>query len=77
MNYVYDPKNQAQIAAEVNYITPVKGVQQVFEKTEPELAKNPLIFPTEKFTEKCFTQPPLSAEELQNVTRAFNAVVNG
>jgi spermidine/putrescine transport system substrate-binding protein len=77
MNYVYDPKNQAQIAAEVNYITPVKGVQQVFEKTDPSLAKNPLIFPSDEFTKNCFTQPKLSAEELQNVTRAFNAVVNG
>jgi spermidine/putrescine transport system substrate-binding protein len=76
MNYVYDPKNQAQIAAEVNYITPVKGVQQVFEKTDPSLAKNPLIFPSDEFTKNCFTQPKLTPEELQNVTRAFNAVVN-
>jgi spermidine/putrescine transport system substrate-binding protein len=76
MNYVYDPANQAQIAAEVNYITPVEGVKQVFEKTEPSLAKNPLIFPTDEFTKNCFTQPRLTPEELQNVTRAFNAVVN-
>jgi len=76
MNYVYDPQNQAQIAAEVNYITPVKGVQKVFEKTEPSLAKNPLIFPSDEFTKNCFTQPKLTPEELQNVTRAFNAVVN-
>jgi spermidine/putrescine transport system substrate-binding protein len=76
MNYVYDPANQAQIAAEVNYITPVEGVKQVFEKTEPSLAKNPLIFPTDAFTKNCFTQPKLTPEELQNVTRAFNAVVN-
>ena len=27
MNYVYDPSNQAQIAAYVNYVTPVDGVQ--------------------------------------------------
>jgi spermidine/putrescine transport system substrate-binding protein len=77
MNYVYDPKNQAQIAEYVNYVTPVEGVKELFEKTEPELAENQLIFPSEKFTAKCFTQPKLSAEELQNVTRAFDAVVNG
>jgi spermidine/putrescine transport system substrate-binding protein len=78
MNYVYDPKNQAQIAEYVNYITPVEGVKEVFEKEgQDELVKNQLIFPTEQFTEKCFTQPKLSAEELQNVTRAFNSVVNG
>jgi spermidine/putrescine transport system substrate-binding protein len=78
MNYVYDPKNQAQIAEYVNYITPVEGVKEVFEKEgKQELVNNQLIFPTEQFTEKCFTQPKLSAEELQNVTRAFNSVVNG
>jgi len=78
MNYVYDPKNQAQIAEYVNYITPVEGVKEVFEKEgQDELVKNPLIFPTEEFTKKCFTQPKISAEELQNVTRAFNSVVNG
>jgi spermidine/putrescine transport system substrate-binding protein len=77
MNYVYDPKNQADIAEYVNYITPVEGVKEILAKREPALAKNPLIFPSEEFTKNCFTQPKLSAEELQNVTRAFNAVVNG
>ena len=28
MNYVYDPENQAQIAAYVNYVTPVEGVER-------------------------------------------------
>jgi spermidine/putrescine transport system substrate-binding protein len=77
MNYVYVPKNQAQIAEYVNYVTPVEGVKEVMAAKNPELAKNPLIFPSEQFTEKCFTQPKLSAEELQNVTQAFDAVING
>jgi spermidine/putrescine transport system substrate-binding protein len=77
MNYVYDPKVQANIAAEVNYVTPVEGVKEIFEKREPELAKNQLIFPSAEFTKDCFTQPQLSSEETQNVTRAFDAVVNG
>ena len=29
MNYVYDPKNQAQIAEYVNYVTPVEGVKPI------------------------------------------------
>ena len=77
MNYVYDPQNQAQIAEYVNYVTPVEGVKEVLAEKNPELAKNQLIFPSEKFTEKCFTQPKLSAEELQSVTQAFDAVING
>ncbi len=77
MNFVYDPKNQANIAEYVNYVTPVEGVKEVLAKREPELAKNPLIFPSKEFTKNCFTQPKLSAEELQNVTRAFDAVITG
>ena len=67
----------ATIAATVNYVTPVEGVKPILAKREPELANNPLIFPSKSFTKNCFTQPKLSAEELQNVTRAFDAVVNG
>jgi spermidine/putrescine transport system substrate-binding protein len=46
MNFVYDPKIAAQIAAYVSYVTPVKGVDKVFAKTDPKAARNPLIFPT-------------------------------
>jgi len=45
MNFVYDPKVAAQIAAYVNYITPVKGAKEEARKLDPELADNPLIFP--------------------------------
>jgi spermidine/putrescine transport system substrate-binding protein len=46
MNFVYDPKIAAQIGAYVNYVVPVKGAKEEMEKIDPELAKNPLIFPT-------------------------------
>ncbi len=45
MNFVYDPKIAAQIAAYVNYITPVKGAKEEAAKLDPKLANNPLIFP--------------------------------
>ncbi len=80
MNFVYEPKVQADIAAYVQYVTPVSGVKQVFEQRgETELADNQLIFPTEQFTAKCTTQPdpPGSAEDRQEVTEAFQDVVTG
>jgi spermidine/putrescine transport system substrate-binding protein len=77
MNYVYKPEVQAKIAEYVNYVTPVEGVKQIFEKREPELAENQLIFPSTQFTESCFSQAQLSGEEEQRVTRAWNAVLNG
>ena len=48
MNFVYDPKIAAQIAAYVNYVTPVKGAREALAKTDPKTAANPLIFPTDK-----------------------------
>ncbi|HJR95459.1 MAG TPA: spermidine/putrescine ABC transporter substrate-binding protein [Gaiellaceae bacterium] len=45
MNFVYDPVVAAQIAAYVNYVTPVKGAKEELAKSDPETAGNPLIFP--------------------------------
>jgi spermidine/putrescine transport system substrate-binding protein len=45
MNFVYDPKVAAKIAAYVNYVTPVKGAREELAKTDPDTAENPLIFP--------------------------------
>lgn len=46
MNFVYDPKIAAQIEDYVNYICPVAGADKALLKTDPEVAKNTLIFPT-------------------------------
>jgi spermidine/putrescine transport system substrate-binding protein len=47
MNFVYDPKIAAQIAAYINYVSPVKGAKEELAKIDPKLAANPLIFPDE------------------------------
>jgi spermidine/putrescine transport system substrate-binding protein len=47
MNYYYDPKVAATLAAWVNYICPVDGAQDELAKTDPKLAENPLIFPSQ------------------------------
>jgi spermidine/putrescine transport system substrate-binding protein len=77
MNYVYDPKHQAQIEDYVNYVAPVAGTKQVLLKQDPSVADNKLIFPTPKFTAKCDVAPTLSGQEEQKVTQAFDAVING
>ncbi len=46
MNFVYQPKIAAQIEDYVNYICPVKGTKAALLKTDPAVARNPLIFPT-------------------------------
>jgi spermidine/putrescine transport system substrate-binding protein len=77
MNYVYDPKVQADIAEYVNYVTPVKGVKPILAKRDPQLAKSKLIFPTKQYTKNCTFEPVLPGEQGRKVTQAFNAVVNG
>jgi spermidine/putrescine transport system substrate-binding protein len=78
MNFVYEPEVQANIAEYVNYVTPVEGVKQVLAKREPELAKNPLIFPSASFTKNCSATPVFKSEEEElKVIKAFDAVLNG
>jgi spermidine/putrescine transport system substrate-binding protein len=77
MNYVYKPEVQANIAAYVNYVTPVEHVQEVLQKTEPEVAENHLIFPSASFTKNCSPTPTLEGEEEKNVIKAFDEVLNG
>jgi spermidine/putrescine transport system substrate-binding protein len=80
MDFVYQPRVQADISEYVQYVTPVDGVKQVFQDAgKAELADNPLIFPSEQFTSDCTTQPnpPGSAEDRQEVTEAFQDVITG
>jgi spermidine/putrescine transport system substrate-binding protein len=47
MNYVYSPSVAAELAAAINYVTPVKGAKQALAKTDPKTASNELIFPSD------------------------------
>jgi spermidine/putrescine transport system substrate-binding protein len=47
MNWYYRPEIAAEVEDYVNYICPVQGAAQVLEKTDPAVAKNTLIFPTQ------------------------------
>jgi spermidine/putrescine transport system substrate-binding protein len=77
MNYVYDPKVQADIAEWVNYVTPVEGVKEILRKRDPELARNQLIFPSASYTENCTFEPVLGGTQGEQVTKAFSQVVGG
>jgi spermidine/putrescine transport system substrate-binding protein len=48
MNYYYEPEVAAEVAAWVNYITPVVGAQEIAAEKYPEIADNQLIFPSEE-----------------------------
>jgi spermidine/putrescine transport system substrate-binding protein len=79
MNYVYEPENQAQIAAYNYYVTPVEGTQEVLEKQDSPAAKSELVFPSEKYTAGCVPQPepPGDLDAVREVEREFEALVTG
>jgi spermidine/putrescine transport system substrate-binding protein len=75
INYVYDPKVQANIAEYVNYVTPVKGVQEILRKRDPKLAANQLIFPSASYTRNCTFEPVLGGAQGAAVTEAFQRAI--
>jgi spermidine/putrescine transport system substrate-binding protein len=77
MNFVYDPKVQADIAEYVSYVTPVEGVQEILAKRDPEAAKSQLIFPSPAYTKNCSSEPALAGRLGEEVERAFQGAVLG
>ena len=75
IDFVYDPKVQADVAEWVNYVTPVRGVQQILRKRDPALAKSELIFPSEAYTANCSFEPVLGGKLGQDVTEAFQQAI--
>jgi spermidine/putrescine transport system substrate-binding protein len=72
INWYYDPKIAAEVAAYVNYVTPVKGAQAEMEKLQPELATNEFIFPTEKTMSNLSVFRALTPTEEETWTKAFD-----
>ena len=62
MNFFYDPEIAAQVAAYVNYITPVKGTKEAITEIDPALAEDPLIFPPPEVLENLHEFSPEAIE---------------
>ncbi|AEM81737.1 polyamine ABC transporter substrate-binding protein [Streptomyces violaceusniger] len=63
IDYYYEPKNAAKVAAFINYQCPVDGVRDELAKIDKDLAENPLIIPDEEMTAKSHAFRSLSSEE--------------
>jgi spermidine/putrescine transport system substrate-binding protein len=79
MNYTYQPQIAANITDYVQYVTPVNGVRPVLEKSDPAVANDPKIFPTEQEIANCSEDPnpPGSPADVNEVEAAFQEVVSG
>ena len=76
MNYVYNPEIAAQIAAYVNYVTPVTAAKDLLAEDDPDIANDPLIFPDQATLANLHPYPNLTPEEEREAEEAF-AVVAG
>jgi spermidine/putrescine transport system substrate-binding protein len=75
MDFVYRPEIQVGITAWVNYVCPVKGVRELLERSDPELAQSELIFPTPESLTRSTDLRPLAGEEAQEVESAFQRAI--
>lgn len=77
INYYYEPEVAAEVAAWVNYITPVVGAKEAAIAIDPELAENQLIFPNEKTLSTAHVFRGLTAAEEQKYNAEFQSVLLG
>ncbi|MEU8823075.1 spermidine/putrescine ABC transporter substrate-binding protein [Streptomyces sp. NPDC048636] len=63
IDYYYEPKVAAKIAAYINYVCPVDGVRTELAKIDKDLANNPLILPDDEMAAKSHAFRLLSSKE--------------
>ena len=75
MNHYYDPEVAAEVAAWVNFITPVEGAREAMEAIDPELMDNELIFPDSDTLAKAHVFRSLTPEEEEKYNGEFLSVI--
>ena len=75
MNYYYDPKVAAQVAAWVQYITPVAGAKEAMAEIDPALVDNQWIFPSEATLANSYVFMSLTPEQNEQYERDFQSAI--
>ena len=75
MNFVYDPKIAAQIAAYVNYVTPVKGAREALAKTDPGDSGEPADLPDRRNARGSCTRSRATALNNQEYIETWQKVL--
>lgn len=71
MNFYYQPEIAAQVADYINYITPVEGSKDILLSKDPDVAKNPLIFPPDDVMKRAKVFMALTEEQEDRCNKAF------
>ena len=81
MDFVYQPKVAAQMAAWINYITPVPEARPILKKSSDsytrQIAASPLVFTTPEMESQLYSYKNLSLDEEQEWNELFNTVLEG
>jgi spermidine/putrescine transport system substrate-binding protein len=75
MNHYYDPPVSAEVAAYVNYVSPVEGAREAMEKIDPSLVDNWLVFPTAEDLKKVKQFRTLTPEDEVRYATEFQKVL--
>jgi spermidine/putrescine transport system substrate-binding protein len=75
MNYYYDPKVAAEVAAYVQYISPVAGAKEAMAAIDPALVDNQWIFPDTATLDNSFVFMTLTSEQDVAYQRAFQKAI--
>ena len=78
MNWMYDPANAALVTSYVQYISPVRGVQdnlRALGGDSASLADSPILFPDAETRDRLFTWGTLSSEVEDELDQRFNALL--
>jgi spermidine/putrescine transport system substrate-binding protein len=75
INFYYQPDVAAEVAAWVNYVTPVEGAQEQMREIDEELAEDPLIFPDDETVANLHGFKPLDEAEEREYQDMFQRVI--
>jgi spermidine/putrescine transport system substrate-binding protein len=74
VNWYYDPANAAEIDSAVSYVSPVKGSLEAMQAINPDLAADPLAFPTPEMQQRLHQFRSLDPDTATAWEGAFNSV---
>ena len=75
MNYYYDPEVAAEVAAYVQYISPVAGAKEAMAQIDPELVDNQWIFPDQATLDNSYVFMTLTPEQDELYQREFQKAI--
>src|SRR3954452_18315919 len=75
INYYYDPEVFAPVADYVNYLPPVKGTKEALTADDPEVADNPLIFPSDEVLAAAHVFRGLTEDEETRYNQMFQSLI--